>query len=197
MSYATTSIRQNCTIDKTLTDFNRGFYNYQTNIAAFLAPNALGIGSGPGPTVNISTYTQGAPRVTINGGGPSRNVLFHRSNISSACPAAAMTPFPDTLDDPLLLTEEQKRVMNKGFGMQSYQTRNFQSNAQLTESNVVAMYMNKPNKNFSDGGWWGHFPIFGMNQQTRTAGLCDDNLKFRVYKNVGPSANSYGSYGQM
>jgi hypothetical protein len=193
MSYT----RQNCTIDKSLSTFNKGVYDYQTNLATFIRPNALAIGSGPGPTVNVSTYTQGPPRVTIGGGAPGRNILFHRSSLSSACPANALTSFPDTLDNPILLTEEQKRVMNKGFGMASYQTRNFQTNSHLLESDIVAQYMNKPNKQFSDGGWWGFHPISGMGQLTRTSGMCDDNQKFRLYKNIGPSASSYGSYGQM
>ena len=195
MSFASSCTRQDCTIDKGLNDFNAGYYRYNTNPAAVLRANSIAIGSGPGATVNVSSYTYGPPRVTI-AGEEGRNVLFHRSYISSACPSNAITPFPDTLNNPSHLTEEQKRIMNKGFGLQSYQTRNFETNSQLNESNIVAQYMNKPNKQFSEGGWWGFTPVYGLGQQTRTAGLCRDNLKFRMYNNIGPSARSYGSYGQ-
>jgi hypothetical protein len=154
------------------------------------------VGNGPGPTVNISPYTFGPPRVTIQGTDPGRSVLFHRSAFSSACPPSEITPFADTLDYPHLLTSDQKMAMNKGVSLASYQTRNFQPSSQVIESNIVAQYMNKPSKGFSEGDWYGVAPIAGMNQQTRLTGVIRDNAKFKVFANIGPSATSYGSYGQ-
>lgn len=192
MSYSTPCVRQNCTIDKTLEDVNHGQFQYRTNIAANLRGNATCNGSGPGAGVLCSMYTQGPARRTV-AGEPGMNVLFHRSDISSACAPSDITEFPDTLDEPVYTTPEQRLFLNKGFGLNSYRTRSFMDNSQLLESNIVAQYMDKPNR--VGRGFQGWFPIEGMNQQTRTLGLCEENARFRIYKNTGPSARSYGSYG--
>lgn len=190
----TSCVQHDCGIQNQVDNgFNNAYYAYQTDLATKLRSTSTCLGSGPGPTVSCSTYTQGNPRKTAAEIGDP--VLLHRSYISSACPPNKHTAANvDTLDTPLSYTPEQMAAMNKGVGLFGYQTRSFSTASQLTEYDVSPYYLALPNR-WAEGYQGYTQGIPGTNTPSRMVALCNANAKYREYANCGPSANSYGSYG--
>lgn len=186
-SYVQACSRDQCGIKETLPAINRGQFDYHMNTSAFIHPDAMAMGSIGALGRIASDY--GAVRKTV-----TDPVLFHRSNLSSACPPNALTQAGGQGLLPVDYNAPQAQVLNKGASIFTYQTRNQLISAQLKENHISANYpMGQPNRRNIQ--WTGFFGIPGTNMPSRQMSLCANQSRFIASKDQGCNRGHYASYG--
>ena len=175
---------------RTRASFNQEYYNYVNNPIAVLRSNALCM--GPDTRVGGLCGYYGGLRQTIASDDPSRPLYFHRHIMSSGDPQNAITAeVPPSA--PRNLSPDQQRMINRGLGLVSYDTRDWEGNSQLLTSSILADYRSRNNRmNVGFQGVWG---TLGVGQPTRQVATSASAERFRETQNRGPSRASYGSYG--
>lgn len=163
---------------------SESMFGYRTSLPAQLRATSTcnGTACAPGMVCESSNL-----RTTIAGDLP---YLHHRSYHSSGGP---VTPwdvgFPDTLANPVVFTEAQKAVLNKGDSLMAYNPRMFGPNNQLHENTAIFTRQMFPDAwRVSFDPW----PSLGTNVHTRIATRNLATAKDEYLRGQSPS---YGNYG--
>lgn len=163
--------------------FNEGIFGYHTNLQAQLRGEAQCLGTGPGQWCE---YTGLRRTIAPDPHLYLYNRAYHRS---SDAPTPLTTCFPDTLNTPLNLNEDQKRILNKGDSLMSYDTRQWDGNTALKENEAIFFQHMAPN-HWRDSFTW--MPSAGTNVDTRVAAL---DLAASKQDFLRGQFRSYGVYG--
>ena len=178
-----------CGLQNSTDDFNSAYRTHQTDRSTKQLGHALSpcVGSGPGLGVNCSAHMQDAQR---GGRTPAYDpVMSHRSYMSSACP-------PNEYNTPQMMDAgNAPRAPKTETDLFSYQTRDFFTDAQLTEHDMSSYHMSIPNQQLDGYRGYNQGLRGDINIPSRMVALGQANAHYHALKNVGPSAGSYASYG--